>query len=410
MQTSRSRLAIFLTGQALSNTGQKFANIAVFWVALTFTGKAISLGALGSAWLFASAIANLIAGTIVDRFRRRNLLIVLKFSRSLLSLTLFFFAWTDNLNLWHLWVFLITEGILQMPSGIAFRSLLPDLVDKKGLVRFNGILNSWGRIDDLVEATIAGFIIGIWGPAPIFLINSATYLIGGVAPLVIKEPMSRHQPTRWKPWAELWVTARYMAGERLLRKFTLLNLSANLLFVPLVFVTPLIASEMALGAEGYGLFESLATAGLLVGGLFSSTVGAHWSKPRMWIGGQVLLALSFLSLGIFFSSSFAFIAFFISGLGRTGGFIYGRSLLQQILPGEHRGRIMGTFSFLGGIGQPLVLSLAMLSVDQFGIVPVLIVLALLLLTISGIAVVTVPLRETEWVLHPPGDRLLEEFK
>ena len=372
-------LVPFLAGYALGNTGDMFTQVAVLWTGLSLSGRAISLAGLGGAWTLALAVMGLLSGPIIDRFNRRNALIWLHGCLSLLSLGLFALAHTGHLRMWHLLAYLIGESLFGVPCGMAFDSILPDLVRKDRLVRVNGLLSSWGMTDNLIEAAVSGVVLALWGPAPIFLFNGIMYLFGSASALFVPASSGvashRRREDRWHPWVDLRFTVRYIVRERLLD----------------------------VGSRGYGFFQSLTLGGVLAGSLLASSIGTRWPKVKMWIGGQILYALGFLALGIFVHPVPALGAFLLFGLGCTGGRVYQSTLIQQILPSELRGRVFGIGGFIGGALQPLALALAMMFVDRSGVGIVLAGLAGILLVLSLAQILLLPLREKDWVLAAPPE-------
>ena len=400
-------LVPFLAGYALGNTGDMFTQVAVLWTGFSLSGRAISLAGLGGAWTLALAVMGLLSGPIIDRFNRRNALIWLHGCLSLLSLGLFALAHTGHLRMWHLLAYLIGESLFGVPCGMAFDSILPDLVRKDRLVRINGLLSSWGMTDNLIEAAVSGVVLALWGPAPIFLFNGIMYLFGSASALFVPASSGvaghRRREERWRPWVDLRFTVRYIVRERLLRRYILLGQIGKLLFAPLFFMAPLVASALDVGSRGYGFFQSLTLGGVLAGSLLASSIGTRWPKVKMWIGGQILYALGFLALGIFVHPVPAFGAFLLFGLGCTGGRVYQSTLIQQILPSELRGRVFGIGGFIGGALQPLALALAMMFVDRSGVGIVLAGLAGILLVLSLAQILLLPLREKDWVLAAPQE-------
>jgi MFS family permease len=399
------RIIAFLVGRALTDTGGTFSQVAVFWTALSITGSAISVGSLGGMWTFSMAVMNLISGTITDRFNRKALMILLDGLLGVVSLALFALTTTGVLRIWHLWFFLIAEAVLGTPSALAFRTMLPDLVNKNVLLRVNGAMHSWGGIDNLVEAAAAGVIIKLWGPGPIFLINAITYFLGAVSPLFIWRLASRahNDSKRWHPFSDLRFTTKYLSKERLMRKYIFLNLGSGVVFAPLFFMAPLVAKAIGAGSVEYGLFQSLTIGGLLAGSLIATTIGGPWPKVVVWLGGAALYSLGFAALGFWLCLPMALSVFFLFGLGWTGGRVYMGTLVQQMLPSNHRGRIMGITSFLSGVLQPLSLSLATVFVEHIGLGTVLIVVGLVNLAIASLCALILPLRERDWKLSVPGD-------
>ncbi len=408
------RLVPFLTGYALGNAGDIFTQVAIFWTGLSLSGQAISLAGLGGVWTLATAVMGLLSGPIIDRFNRRNALFWLHGFLALLSLGLFALAQIGYLRMWHLWAYLIGESIFGVPADLAFDTILPDLVRKNRLVRINGLLQSWGMTDNLIEAAVSGVVLALWGPAPIFLFNGVMCLFGSAAALFVpRSAGTADRPSNdggWHPWRDLRLTARYVIREQLLRRSILLGVAGSLIFAPLFFMAPLVSSALGMGSEGYGFLQSLTLGGVLAGSLLASSIGTRWPKAKTWVGGLVLYGVGFLVLGLLVHSSFAvaslaaFIVFFLFGLGCTGERVYGATLLQQILPSAHRGRVFGISSFVRSLPQPLALALAMLFVDRSGVGLVLLGLGGLVLLLAAARIVLLPMREQDWILaEPPGE-------
>ncbi|MFC2078707.1 MFS transporter [Candidatus Bipolaricaulota bacterium] len=286
---------------------------------------------------------------------------------ALLCFVIFAFARSESLKLWHLWCFLIGEAVLGTPVSAAFAALLPDIVPKDRLVRVNGLLSSWGMTDNLIEAALSGVILTLWGPAPIFLFNGVMYLVGAAAALFVPQqagrPRRAQDSVRWRPVHDIRCSVRYIAREKLLRRLIPLDFFSDVVFAPLFFLAPIVASSLSMGSEGYGFFQSLSLGGVLLGSLIASSIGTKWPKFLMWVGGNVLFASAFLVLGIRMTPVVALSVFFLFGLGATGGRVYGHTLVQQVLPSRIRGRVNGIQTFLGGALQPLSLAIVMALVD-----------------------------------------------
>ena len=410
---SDRRLLPFLSGYALGNAGDMFAQVAVLWTGLSLTGQAVSLAGLGGAWTLAGAVTSLFSGLIVDRFNRRDVMILFQTALGLLSIALFVVAQFGDLRMWHLWMFVVGQAIFGDPADTAFDTMLPDLVRKDRLLRINGFLQSWGMSDNLLEAAISGVVVGIWGPAPIFLFNGAMCLFASAGALCVPRTFGIAHRSRgssvWHPWSDLKLTVRYVVREPLLRRTIPLGIASSMVFGCLFFMPPLVSSSLGWGSEGYGFLQSLTLAGVLVGSLLAASIGTKWPKLKVWIGGHVLYGLGFLALGIFLHWGFvmaslvAYIVFFLFGLGCTGGRVYYSTLIQQILPTSHRGRVFGITGFLGSAFQPLALAVAMLLVDRSGVGIVLVGLAGLGLALSAVRVVVLPMREEAWILSAPPD-------
>ncbi len=369
------------------------------------TGSALSVAGLGGVWTLCAAVSGLVSGSIVDRFNRRNLLVYLHGLLALLCFVLFAFARTGDLKIWHLLLFLFGEAILGTPVSVAFSSLLPDVVPPQHLVRVNGLLSSWGMSDNLIEAALSGVVLAIWGPAPIFLFNGLMYIVGAAAALFLPQrtgtPHADQRNASWHPIRDLRCSLRYIRKEQLLRRVLALDFTRSLVYAPLFFISPVVASAIGMGSEGYGFFQSLSVGGVLAGSLLASSFGANWPKVPMWIGGTVLFSLAFMALGMYLVPTVALVVFFLFGFGTTGQQIYGGTLIQLVLPSKIRGRINGIRSFLGGVLQPLTLAIVMAMVDRYTVGNVLLWLAALMLVIALGHLLLLPMRESDWHLSDP---------
>jgi len=398
----RRRLVPFLVGTALGNAGDMFSQIAIFWTGLQLTGTAFSLAELGGVWTLSAAIMGLISGPFVDRFNRRNILAVYQVLLALLSFAICALAWNEALRMWHLVLFLVGEALLGTPVSAAFDALLPDLVPEEQLVRVNGLLSSWGMADNLVEAAASGIVLAIWGPAPIFLFTGIMFLVGASAAFFIPQragtPHAESMRERWQPIRDLRTSIRYIVRERLLRRVVCLDVVNDLVLAPLFFVPPVIVATLNMGPESYGFIQSLTLGGVLLASLVASSIGAKWPKFQLWIGGNIVIALSFLVLGLRMNVVLALVVFFLFGIGVTGGRVYGFALIQQVLPSKVRGRVNGISRFLGGVLQPLSIAVVMALADSKGIDHVLFWLALLILAVAIAYLLLLPRRDQDWSL------------
>jgi len=395
------RSIAFLASQAFVNIGDTSSQIAVFWTALSIGGSAISLGTLGAAWTLTMAVMGYISGSVADRFDRKTLLVVLESLLGFLSLIMFALASAGILSLWHLWVFLLAESILGTPFSFALSTMLPDLIGKERLLRVNAALGSWGQIDNLAEAAIAGIIIAAWGPAPIFLIHGVTFLVGAAGALLVRDPRKYADAVlpKWTLGEDLRIVVHFFRSNRVFLKNTILSSVGDLAYAPLFYAGPLVASVVGSGPEGYGFFESLMIAGTLATGLATTVLASRLPKAKSWVMGSLLFSSMFVVLGFWLSYPGALVAFFLIGVGLSGGRLFGKTLVQQALPSEVRGRISGIEWFVGGALQPISISLAMLLVDRGDLRWILVGLGAFLVCTALVRATILPLDDHRWKAH-----------
>jgi DHA3 family macrolide efflux protein-like MFS transporter len=95
------------TGQALSWLGSTVAQFALVWWLTDHTGSATVLATASTAALVPQILLGPLAGTYVDRWNRRLVMIVADGFMALLALWLAWLFWQDRLAIWHVYVLMV---------------------------------------------------------------------------------------------------------------------------------------------------------------------------------------------------------------------------------------------------------------------------------------------------------------
>ena len=191
------------------------------------TGSALATGLV----FFAATLPNLllgpIAGTFVDRWDRKEVMVVSDLLRAALVLVLPLAAVT-NLILVYPLIFLVTTiSIFFRPARVA---ILPRIVPEDDLLSANSAMWVGETIADIVGYPLAGLFVAVLGSSvPLaFWVDAATYLASAVliATIVVgaaeaepgehrRRPRDRHRPSAVDP-------SRTAAGWQFLRHETVL--------------------------------------------------------------------------------------------------------------------------------------------------------------------------------------------
>jgi predicted MFS family arabinose efflux permease len=136
----------------------------------------------------------LFVGLWVDRLRRRPLMIAADIGRMLLLLCVPAFALAGALNVEFLYVIAAATSLLTLTFEVAYRSLLPSLVERNDLVEGNSKLATTSALAEIGGPALAGLLIQ-WISAPLAIFFDAlSFLFSAVSAALIRTPEPPPQP------------------------------------------------------------------------------------------------------------------------------------------------------------------------------------------------------------------------
>lgn len=349
----------WFTGALISNVGAWMQSTALSWTVLTVLtqGDATAVG-LNMALQFAPQLLLVpISGLIADKYDRRKVLLVTQSAMGVLALVLGVVVTTGIVELWHVQIFALIFGIVQafdMPARQAFVSELVGQDDIANAVALNSASFHGAR---LVGPAVAGVLIALVSPGPVFLINAFTFIAMLVALMRIRTAELQPSPRGAKGLGDIVQGFKYVRKRHdlliiFLMAFILGTFGLNF---P-IYISTMTATEFQADADTFGALSSAMAIGSVTGALLS----ARSSRPR-WtflVGGigMFVLACTFAAWvpNIWVFGAALAIAGFTAQLFMTNA----NSMVQLTSAPEVRGRVMALYGavFMGGtpIGAPIV--------------------------------------------------------
>ncbi len=347
-------------GQLISILGDRLHTIALLAIVVTSTGSFVA-GALA---FVIAALPNLflspIAGTFVDRWDRKEVMVVSDILRAALVL-LIPLAVIVNAILVYPLVFLITAiSIFFRPARVA---ILPQLVDEDDLITANSAMWIGETFADVIGFSIAGLLVATLSTSlPLaFWFDAVTYLASAIllASLVVR-PRAPAEPSEDAGTGVAGFVQEMRAGWTFLRnepsllantlQATVGQFTVGALLVLMGVYAAQVYQETGFGRyAAFGFLETGVGAGNLVGGFVIGLIGARVAKGRMIIAGYVgfgamtfLLAVTnhlLLAIGFGFGAGLANMAFIIPS----------QAMFQQRTPAALMGRVVSfRFSLVFG--------------------------------------------------------------
>jgi DHA3 family macrolide efflux protein-like MFS transporter len=387
-----SSFSALWTGQLISMVGDRVHQVALAFLILGATGSPIAVGAVFLVATLPNLLFGPIAGTLVDRWDHREVMIVSDLLRAGLVVLIPIAAVLD-LRLVYPLVFLVTTiSIFFRPAKGA---ILPRMVPEEDLVPANSALWVGETFADIGGYVLAGLFVALLGPQlPLaFWVDSITYaasavLIGSiaVAPLargaaegrrLALEDAEREAEdeaagggvrtgvrtgtARRDPGSRLGRLAadtregwRFLRAEPVLLANTLQAAAGQFMLGVFLALTPVYAAglDTTYGLDrtaSYSFIEGAIGLGNLVGGFAIGLVGTRIALGRMVIGGYVATGATIAGLALTGNLALAVGLAFGAGVGNLAFVIPSQTLVQRRTPPELMGRVLGLrFSLVFG--------------------------------------------------------------
>lgn len=372
LQSLRHRsFALIWTGQTISRLGDSLYHIALSWWVLEKTGSAAAMGSVLIFSFVPMLIFLLIGGVAVDRFSRSRIMFLSDVFRGLIVGLVALLAFTERLEIWHIYVASILFGFVSAFFQPAYIAIIPDIMPSEGRPSANSLTALSGQVTGIVGPAIGAWMVAWGGTASTFLLDGVSFFIGAVCiiPLLRTSSAADHAGRpRSHPLAELragWSTVTS---------------------VPWLWITISLAAFMNLTQSGpyqvglpFLVKTNLGNDVRILGWMFSAaSLGSVASA--LWLGhqtnlrrrglisyiGLVIGGLMLAVLGLPLSLPLLLLATFIMMAAVNGFNLIWTNTLQEMVPHEKLGRVssidmLGSFVLL-----PIGYGLAGWAIDALG--------------------------------------------
>jgi MFS family permease len=344
---------LLFSGAFISLLGDQFALIATPWLVLQLTGNPLLLGTVLALEGLPRAALMLFGGAITDRLSPQRLMLTANIIRFFLTAGMAWAILAGAVQVWMIYTFGLSFGIVAGFAMPAETSLVPTLVDPEDLQAGNSIIMGITQLANFVGPTIAGLVIGRFahtftGVGLAFGFDAFTFVVSAVTLYLLRTPPSRAPQSGAGPrenmWASIETGLKYLWTDRLLRFMFAILMAANFLLLgPIMVGIPVLADQrLSEGAAAFGLLMSAFAGGNLLGYLvIGSLPRPDGARLRLIIIALfAAFGLVIGSLGLLRSTWIDFGLLFLIGLGNGFLAVLMMTWMQTRTPREMLGRIM----------------------------------------------------------------------
>ena len=398
----RVPILVLLAANAVSETGNVLAFVAIPWFVLQTTGSAVRTGLTGAAFLLAAVLAGIFGGPVVDRMGFKRASIVADLAGAVTVALVPLLHHTVGLLFWQLLVLVFLGGFLDAPGHTARQSLVPNLAWRAGMgiERANSAFQGIQFASLLLGPPLAGLLITLFALGNVLWIDAATFVVSAalIATLVpAPTPRSGAEPRRAGRYlAELAEGLAFIRRDRLVVWMFGIGVVANSLAVPLfAVVLPFFTREAYGSALDLGLMLGGFGSGALAGTVLYGIFGDRLPRRATLVSAIWLLGVPFWVLVATPQLGVAIGALFVAGfaLGPPNPLTY--SVLQGRTPPRMLGRVLGAGVSLSMFGAPAGMVLCGYSLEILGLRPTLVGISACYLAVGLLAFFSPALHELD---------------
>lgn len=377
MENSNSKWAAryftLWTGQALSLLGSQLVQFAIIWYLTQKTNSATTLAIASMMGLLPQVLLSPFIGTWVDRGNRRFILIVSDSIIATATIALAILFALGMVQVWHIYLALFIRAVAGGFHQSAWGASAVLLVPKEQLARVQGFNQALNGGLTIFSAPMGAFLLSILPVQGILAIDFTTALIAVSIVFFTHIPQpesSEKQPSTF--WQDFTEGFRYIIAWRGLVILLVLVMVINFFFSAIEPLTPiLITNHFKGGVSDLGLWLSLFSLGIILGGLILGVWGGFKRKVVTAQIGLVIMGLATLAIGILPAELF-WVGFVINAVfGLMQPIVNGSygATLQAVIAPEMQGRVFSFIFSAAMLVSPLALIIAGPFADRYGVQP-----------------------------------------
>jgi DHA3 family macrolide efflux protein-like MFS transporter len=365
------------SGQALSLVGSALVQFALIWWLTKETGSATVLATSTLIAILPQIILGPFAGTLIDRWNRKTVMIVADGLIALATLVLIFLFATGRESLWAIFMILLIRSAGGAFHGPAFSASAALMVPKQHLARVAGMDQTLNGVVNIVAPPLGALLISILPTQAVLGIDVLTAAIAIALLAVVKIPQSARitaqangSASRTSFWQDLVEGWRYVISWPGLLAVCLLAMLINFLLTPASSLIPLMVIKEYHGSvTQLGLLDSIFGIGVIIGGVVLSAWGGFKKRILTCLLGIIGIGLGIFIFGILPAQFFYLALAGVFLLGFMQVFANGplTAILQANVDPNMQGRVI-SFLRTGAIAMsPLSLLVAGPVADAFGV-------------------------------------------
>jgi MFS family permease len=361
---------IIWIGQVISVLATSMSSFALSLWIIQQSDSATVYGLSRVAYVTPILLLSPIAGVIIDRYSRKWIMILSDLIAALATVIILAFALRGDLQVWHIMIATIFQGIGTAFQGPAYSAAISTMIPKKHYGKINGLMSLMRSGTAVLAPICAGALYPVMGINGLLLIDLTTFVIAVIALGLVTIPSpvksTENTPSKGSLWEESFFGVKYLLQHRSLFYMEMMFFFGNLFGgMASTLFSPMILKITEDNSLTLGFVLSASTIASVVGALIMSA----WGGPKRRVHGVLL--------GTFISCLFGLT---VVGLGKSplvwiiGGVIFAgfnpivngceMTILQTKVPPDVQGRVFSAVNFVSWFTNPIAPIIAGLLADD----------------------------------------------
>lgn len=292
-------LALLLSGQFISQVGDKFYAIALAWWVLQETHSPAMMGVMLFASMAPSVILGFFVGSAVDRWNRKAILVAADVARGVVVSAV---------------VLLYGLGVLGMAGIVAAQALLsaasaffnpaalavvPQIVPEEGLGRANAKSQLLYGASGILGPVLGGLAVSLCGYAFVFAFNALSFFASAALEAFLRVPARKEDASAQRPARErLSEGYRYILSNRKILVILCVVAIVHFFVGSVQVLMPVLANSLSGdGARNLGYIEAAFGAGVVATALLLNALNLKKREETGMFGGIGALGAVMAAMG-----------------------------------------------------------------------------------------------------------------
>jgi MFS family permease len=336
---------LYFLGQLASTSGTWMQLTAQGWLVFHLTNSTAWLGAVACAAGLPILVLSPVAGVIVERFSRKQTMLVMQIMQMVLAFILAALVFTNTVQVWHIIALTLLLGLTNAVDGTVRMAIIADLVEREHLrsaITLNSLLFNGSRV---LGPAAAGLALVTLGAGWCFFLNALSFLPLIASLLLVQARPALPTPAAESPLQQLSEGLRYTQSHPRILPALLLAANAGLLGVSLLNLFPAYAALVLHSpTDAYTLISVANGLGGIIAGLLLGQMARRLGVARLVATSTLLTALSMGLLAIAANTLTATLVAFAFGLVIVTLFVAASTLIQTEVPDTFRGRVLALYN------------------------------------------------------------------
>ncbi len=347
------RFTLIWVGLIVSMVGSQMQQWVLFWHISQLSRAPIAVSIVGGVRFIAVLAFSLIGGLVADRYNRRAILFLTQSISLLVALALGLLTLFHVIQLWHIYVLTAIQASAMAFDLPARQSLVPNLVPREDLPSAFSLQSIAFNTGAIAGPALSGIVIGYWGQASAYLINSVSFL-AVIFALALMGQVPQQQATSKKGLRAALEDIR--AGIHFIRHQPLILSSMILDFFATFFASantllPYFSQYVLhIGEIAYGWLAAAGSIGAVMVGLVVSQFNNVRRQGVLLLGSVAVFGLATILFGVSRLYALVFFALALAGAADSVSTIIRNTIRNLNTPDSLRGRMTGVnqIFFMGG--------------------------------------------------------------